>query len=308
MELNYLIYFRTVAQTEHISQAAAQLHLTQPALSRAISRVEETVGTPLFERGANSIRLNHAGRTFLRRVEQILSEYDDAIREINDNANAETGAVKLIAPTLELVSGFLPPYLRAHPNMRVFHQLAGSETMVRQLETSQADFAICQEPVDTARLTWEPLFREQYRLAVPVDHPLAAQRAVNLRDLAGEWFIFNHGNSDFAELVKGFCYRAGFEPQVAFMGDETPFALDLVAEGRGLLFLPASMTDERQNRMLRILSDRIRFLDIQDQDCSRTIGLARLQNGYLSKTAEATLEAVRAYFRSLADVPGMTIL
>jgi DNA-binding transcriptional LysR family regulator len=308
MELNYLVYFRTVAQTEHISQAAAQLHLTQPALSRAISRVEETVGTQLFERGANSIRLNYAGRAFLRRVEQILAEYDDAIREINDNADAETGAVKLMAPTLELVSGFLPPYLRAHPNMRVFHQLAGTETMIRELENSHADFAICTEPVGAVRLTWEPLFREEYRLAVPADHPLAGQDAVDLRDLAGERFIFNHGTSDFADLIHGFCCRAGFTPNVAFMGDETPFALDLVAEGRGVLFLAASMTDERQNRMLHILGDRIRFLDIQDQDCSRTIGLARLQNGYLSKTAEATLEAVRAYFQSLADVPGVTLL
>ena len=67
MELNYLIYFRTVAKTEHISQAAAELHITQPALSRAISRVEQEVGAQLFERGANSIRLNHAGRAFLRR-------------------------------------------------------------------------------------------------------------------------------------------------------------------------------------------------------------------------------------------------
>lgn len=51
-----------MAKTEHISQAAAELHITQPALSRAISRVEQEVGAQLFERGANSIRLNHAGR------------------------------------------------------------------------------------------------------------------------------------------------------------------------------------------------------------------------------------------------------
>lgn len=104
MELNYLVYFRTVAQTEHISQAAAELHITQPALSRAISRVEQEVGAQLFERGANSIRLNHAGRAFLRRVEQILTEYDDALREAEDYSNVETGSVKLIAPTLELLT------------------------------------------------------------------------------------------------------------------------------------------------------------------------------------------------------------
>ena len=135
MELNYLVYFRTVAKTEHISQAASELHITQPALSRAISRVEQEVGAQLFERGANSIRLNHAGRAFLRRVEQILAEYDDALREAEDNSNVETGSVKLIAPTLELLTGFLRSYLPRHPDMQIFHQLAGSRDTMHELET-----------------------------------------------------------------------------------------------------------------------------------------------------------------------------
>lgn len=166
MELNYLVYFRTVAQTEHISQAAAELHITQPALSRAISRVEQEVGAQLFERGANSIRLNHAGRAFLRRVEQILTEYDDALREAEDYSNVETGSVKLIAPTLELLTGFLRSYLPRHPDMQIFHQLAGTRDTMHELETHGADFALCPEPSGNPRIEWHPMFREQYCLAV----------------------------------------------------------------------------------------------------------------------------------------------
>lgn len=308
MELNYLIYFRTVAQTEHISQAAARLHITQPALSRAISRVEETVGAQLFERGANSIRLNHTGRAFLRRVEQILSEYDDALREASDNSGAETGSVKLVAPTLELVSGFLRQYLRSHPNMQVFHQLAGTEAAVRELETHGADFAICTRPSGAIHMDWEPLFQERYYLAVSRQHPLAREREVSLRDLSDQRYIFNHGSSVFAEIMKGFCYQAGFEPRVFFMGDETEFALDLVADNLGIMFIPASMMDPRQNRLLECYRDSLQFLNLRDPDCSRTIGVARLKNGYLTRTAAAVLEAVRTYYGTLSDIQGFTAI
>lgn len=308
MELNYLVYFRTVAKTQHISQAAQQLHITQPALSRAISRLEETVGTPLFERGANSIRLNHAGRLFLRRVEQILSEYDDAIREVSDNSGAETGSVKLVAPTLELVSGFLRQYLPQHPRMQVFHQLAGHDTTVQELETHGADFALCPEPEGAPRIQWQPLFREDYCLMVSAQHPLAQRRTVELAELQQERFIFNHGSSDFTQQTRDFCCRAGFEPQVAFMGDETAFAPELVVENLGVMLVPVSHQDLRQNPLLRYYQAGLRFLPLTDRDCSRTIGLAQLKNGYLSRTAAATQSALTDYYRALSDLPGLEFL
>ncbi len=308
MELNYLIYFRTVAQTEHISQAASLLHITQPALSRAISRVESTVGTPLFERGANSIRLNHAGRVFLRRVEEMLSIYDDALREASDNASAEAGNVKLLAPTQELITGFLRQYVIKHPKMQIFHQLANAVEMSRELETHGADFAICPKPENAIHLTWQPLFREEYRLAVSVRHPLAVQSSAELSTLSRERFIFNHGSSVFAAMMKGFCNAAGFEPQLFFMGDETDFALELVAENLGIMFVPASMTDLRQHRLLKDYQGRLHFLDVSGPDCSRVIGIARLKNGYLSQTALATIQAAKDYYGALADIHGFTLL
>lgn len=305
MELNYLIYFRTVAKTEHISKAAQQLHITQPALSRAISRLEETVGTPLFERGPNSIRLSHAGRLFLRRVEQLLSEYDDAIREVSDNSGAETGSVKLVAPTLELVAGFLRQYLPQHPRMQVFHQLAGPDTMVQELETHGADFALCPEPEHAMRIQWQPLFREDYCLMVSAEHPLARRQSVALAELQQERFIFNHGSSAFTQQTRDFCCRAGFEPQVCFMGDETAFAPELVAENLGVMLVPVSQQDLRQNPLLRHYQTALRFLSLTDRGCHRLIGLAQLKNGYLTQTAAATMAALAGYYRSLADLPGL---
>ena len=308
MELNYLVYFRTVAQTEHISQAAAELHITQPALSRAISRVEQEVGAQLFERGANSIRLNHAGRAFLRRVEQILTEYDDALREAEDNSNVETGSVKLIAPTLELLTGFLRSYLPRHPDMQIFHQLAGTGDTMHELETHGADFALCPEPSGNPRIEWHPMFREQYCLAVSAEHPLAQETQVQLKNLSGERFVFNNGSSGFTEVLRGFCCRAGFEPKICFMGDETDFAYDLVAKNVGVMLVPVTQRDHRQNHALDLLGHQLRFVPLNGPGCARIIGLCRLKNGYLPPTALAALDAVREYYESLMPIQGFQML
>lgn len=308
MELNYLVYFRAVAKTEHISQAASELHITQPALSRAISRVEQEVGAQLFERGANSIRLNHAGRSFLRRVEQILAEYDDALREASDSSRVETGSVKLMAPTLELLTGFMRSYLTEHPDMQIFHQLAGPRDISHELETHGADFALCTEPNDNPRIEWHPMFREEYCLAVSVHHPLAQEKKVQLKDLEGERFIFNNGSSGFTKLLRGFCCRAGFEPKICFLGDETDFAYDLVAKNVGVMMAPVTQQDSRQNRALDLLGNELRFLEVDGPGCARVIGLCKLKDGYLSPTAAAALKAVRAYYESLAPLRGFQVL
>ena len=308
MELNYLVYFRAVAKTEHISQAASELHITQPALSRAISRVEQEVGAQLFERGANSIRLNHAGRSFLRRVEQILAEYDDALREASDSSRVETGSVKLMAPTLELLTGFMRSYLTEHPDMQIFHQLAGPRDIMHELETHGADFALCTEPNDNPSVEWHPMFQENYCLAVSAHHPLAQEKRVQLKDLEAEKFIFNNGSSGFTKLLRGFCCRAGFEPKICFLGDETDFAYDLVAKNVGVMMVPVTQQDPRQNRALDLLRDELKFLELDGPGCARVIGLCRLKAGYLSPTATAALKAVRTYYEDLSPIRGFQVL
>ena len=198
MELNYLVYFRTVAKTEHISQAASELHITQPALSRAISRVEQEVGAQLFERGAQQHSAgSRCGRAFLRRVEQILAEYDDALREAEDNSNIETGSVKLIAPTLGLLTGFLRSYLPQHPEMRDFStSWLAPGTPCMSWRAHGADFALCPEPSGNPRIEWHPMFAGSGTcLAVSADHPLARETQVQLRNLSKERFMLNDGDS-----------------------------------------------------------------------------------------------------------------
>src|SRR5256886_1659607 len=95
MDLLQLHYFRTVARLEHMTRAAEELLIAQPALSQTIARLEDDLGVPLFDRLGRRIRLNLFGRAFLGRVERIFAELDQGQRELADLAGGEQGQVDL---------------------------------------------------------------------------------------------------------------------------------------------------------------------------------------------------------------------
>lgn len=97
MDLLQLRYFQAVARREHISQAAEELRVAQPSVSRTIARLEKELGVPLFDRRGRQVRLNSYGVAFLRRVDRALSELDEARRELSDAAGLGHGRVTVAA-------------------------------------------------------------------------------------------------------------------------------------------------------------------------------------------------------------------
>ena len=307
MELSYLRYFRAVAQCEHISRAAEELHITQPALSRAISRMEQEVGAQLFVREANRIHLNHAGRVMLFRVEQILAQYDDAMREIKDSTQADSGAVMVLSASEDLVSDCFCRYMLEHPNIQLFHRIVGAEETVHLLAKHGADFALTPEIRDAAQILWKPLVREKYILAVSRDNPLAAAGTVDLTDLAEEYFIFTQGGTVFDTKLRECCLSLGFDPKVRFKGVNSDLPWALLRHNQGVMFLPASARCWKYNSFLEANRDSLAFLDIGNADCHRTIGIATLRGGYLNNASLAAMRGVFQYYETLRGLPGIEV-
>ena len=108
MELMQLRYFVTVAQLQHLTRAAEQLRISQPALSKAISRLEEELGTELFDRSTNRIALNSSGRLYLQYVSQALSMLDSGETALQCQAGVVSGSVSIMTSC----SGILQPAIR----------------------------------------------------------------------------------------------------------------------------------------------------------------------------------------------------
>ena len=117
MDLLQLRYFQAVARHQHVSRAAAELHVAQPALSRAIARLETELGVPLFDRRGRRIRLNRFGAMFLARAGRALGELDQGQHELRDAAGLAQGTVAVAAETLRTLSGLVAGFLAGHPGV-----------------------------------------------------------------------------------------------------------------------------------------------------------------------------------------------
>src|SRR5947208_851858 len=139
MDLLPLRYFQAVARRGHLSQAADELRIAQPSLSRAIARLEGELGVPLFDRTGRRLRLNRFGVAFLRRVDRALGELDDGRRELADAAGLDHGSIAVASETLLTLTSLLTEFRALHPgaDLRVFQSSA--ETMVEQLRTGEVD-------------------------------------------------------------------------------------------------------------------------------------------------------------------------
>ena len=90
MELRHLRYFVRVAESENVSRAALELHISQPAVSRQVRDLEDEIGLPLLKRAGKSVRLTEAGRVFLNEARAILERTDEALRNMRRSMSAST--------------------------------------------------------------------------------------------------------------------------------------------------------------------------------------------------------------------------
>ncbi|MEJ8545066.1 LysR family transcriptional regulator [Brevibacillus borstelensis] len=295
MELLQLHYFRTVARLEHMTKAAQELRIAQPALSKTISRLEENVGVPLFDRQGRQIRLNMYGAAFLKKVETALTALEEGCREVADMAGLERGSIFIATPTLHRLSEPLSAFLALHPTVNFRITQASLEEMSRLMENGDVDFCFTAVPIDVPCIQRLPVLKEDVFLAVPPGHRFAAKRSIPLREVAHDPFVGYKEGYPFRKMNDEFCLQAGFKPNVVCEVDEPSAISSLVQAGLGVAFVGACKSDKK--------SPLIK-LEIETPVCQRTYQLAWHQKRYLSKAAQLFRDFVVQYFADLQKESG----
>src|SRR3954469_20891385 len=180
--------FVTVGELQSFAGAAKALHLSQPALSRRISHLEEQLGVRLFDRTTRSVQLTLLGRRFLGQVQGLVDDLDRSVLSLRDAALLEAGDVT-IGCVFSAVHHFLPPVIRSfrekHPGVLVRIIEEGADEVLASVKHGEADFALNYIGMQDEELEFTPLLKEPYVLAVPSSHALARKRSVRWQDLAG---------------------------------------------------------------------------------------------------------------------------
>jgi DNA-binding transcriptional LysR family regulator len=281
MELRHLRYFEAVARHSHVTRAAAELHIAQPALSKQISQLEQELGVALFDRVGRNVRLTEAGEALLPHARAVMAQVEAARAEMAERIGLSKGRATVGTPPTAGTQ-LLPPVLAAfnkrYPGIELRLHEAGVQTLLDLLETGLTDVAVVTLPVEDGNLTVVPLFTEEMVVAVWAGHHLAECSEVAFSDLRSEPWVLSPENYELREAMLGACHVANFTPRVVLDGGETDTLLRFVAAGVGIALVP--------RLAVQGVSD-IRTLRVSDQNLSRSLGIVWRGDRVASPAARA---------------------
>ena len=260
MELQKLRYFLTVAQLEHMTRAAEQLHVAQPALSQAIRSLEQELGTPLFVKHGRNITPTECGAYLRSRLETLLPEIDALPGELAQLSARVNKTVKLniLAASIFVVNAIVDLYVYLLDVIFDFEQTTKAHD--------------CDIVISTNGLSSENrssclrrcIKKERIYLAVPKTSPYAGRASIDLRELRGEDFVMLSDSRLFGVICNKFCAAAGFSPKILFESDAPAAVQNIISAGLGVAFWP-------EYSWGKVNGDKVTLLPISFPLCQREI-------------------------------------
>jgi DNA-binding transcriptional LysR family regulator len=247
MELRLLRSFLVLAEQRHFGRAARALHLSQPALTKQIRQLEETVKARLFVRGARGSQLTPIGLLFADEATSLLRHADAVLERAQRAASGDLGELRIgfgVATRL-LVPRVVSRFRRTHPKVHVALQDMSTPAQLDALERGALDVGFVRLPAE-GRLKILPVAEDRLVLAVPAFRrdQLAARKPQDLRDEPFVELAPAASQSYHAHALR-VCACYGFRPRVVQAAREFFTVLALVAAGMGIAIVPRSMTSPR---------------------------------------------------------------
>jgi LysR family transcriptional activator of glutamate synthase operon len=243
MELQQLRYFREVAKREHVTRAAKKLFVSQSAVSRAVTQLEEELGVPLFYRQGRAVALSPYGRLFLEHATRALNALESGKRLLNEQTGEESGTVSLgflHSLGIEMVPRLIKEYRRKHPRTQfaLLVQHSG-RVLVTQLAEGSIDLCLSVPGIfEESDVRWSQLLDEELLIAMPQTHRLAARRTLRMNELSSEPFLALSPEHTLRIIFDKVCADASFSPKIAFEGMDIGTLRGLIAAGLGIGLLP----------------------------------------------------------------------
>jgi DNA-binding transcriptional LysR family regulator len=292
MELSQLEFFVTVVEEGGFSKAAERVFRTQPAVSIAIRRLEEEIGTALFERSQKAPVLTDAGELFYDYAQRILALREQALGVVGELRSLKRGRVRIGAnesTSLYLLPHLILEYRARYPEVMVEIFRHVSERLPREVLDRNVDFAVlAYAPVDSDLESF-PVLRDELVLIVHPEHPLAKRESVKVEELGRESFLAHN-------------VRTGSRYKVTetFAQHHTPLNITLelatietikrfVQLRIGVAFVPRMCVEEELDRRTLV------SLPVEELVYVRTLWVTYRRGAVLSHAAAAFLEILREH-------------
>jgi DNA-binding transcriptional LysR family regulator len=288
MDLDQLHTFLEIVRLKSFSKAAQTCYRTQPAISAQVRQLEQEINTTLFERLGTKIALTTAGKIFAEYAEQILDLRRRAQDSINELERVPRG--ELIIAANEATCIYVLPevfslYKKRFPNVQLSVDRSYGARVVDAVIDNLADFGITQLPVQEKKLQVATIHSDEIKLIAPVDHPLAAKKAIAPRDLISHQVILPKTGTTRARL-NVWAEAVEDELKISMELDSTEMMKRFVMAGLGISFLAASNCAEE------VSSGRMCTVSLSPEPMMRKLGLIYRKDKALSKAALGFIQVI----------------
>lgn len=290
MKIRQLKYFVSLAQTGTFSEAAEQVHISQPALSQQIKKLEEELETDLLERMGKQVKLTEQGKIFLPEAMNVLDTVRSASESINQQNNSLDGSLRLgIIPTI--APYFLPNImekLNVDPTTLDIHiEEQQTDVLINRLKTGSVDHLLLSPPIPEDGITTMSVGEEPFYLAVHNDDPLSAQASVSVKQINNEPMLLLEEGHCLRDQSLQFCRREEINPQIVFQGSSLLSILNLVASDFGYTFVPEMVVNHQS-------WNQISFVPVVDPEPTRDLILARRTSMTLTELDQLFIDSIRS--------------
>lgn len=290
MELYQIRSFVRVARLGHLTRAAGELNLTQPAVSLQVKALEDEIGEKLFERQGRGLMLTSAGAVLLDRAEQILSLVDLAREEIDALGGLTRGTVRIgtnDSNCLYVLPDVIRTFRQEYPSITIDLANSHSSRVAAWVEEGSVEFGVVTLPVDNPALISVELFKREDVLICRPDHPLASRTDLTAGDvLEYPLLLLDSGSLSHRSLVSTLT-DADHAPERVMQVGSIDVIKRYVEIGLGVSVVPR-LNVEHEIAAGHLVARGLSWLP------RHGVGVIRRKNGYLSPAAREFVERLKA--------------
>ncbi len=286
--LRQLRVFQAVALHSSFTRAGDQIGLTQPAVSRCVTELEQQLGLKLLDRTTREVVLTAAGRSLAVRLQRVLEDLDTVLLDVRGLATQRQGRVR-VASSPTLSANLLPECIarcqRDHPGLELLLLDRIQHDALASVLSGEVDFGVVIDPAERDDLHAEPILSEPFCLVCPPKHRLARRRSVRWSDLAGEPLVLLDHASGSRRLIDDALRQHAVQAPVAQEVGHVTTIFRMLDAGLGISVVPTLALPPAglQGLVARPLTPRV----------ERAIVLVRRANRALAPVAELAWALVR---------------
>lgn len=241
MDLRQLEILQAIAETGSFTACGKKLNVSQSAISRQISLLEEELGEPLFLRVGRQVRMTPAAESLVHLGQRVFQDLRETVAAITDHSRALRGRVRLSGGMTVCLYVF-PPLLKhlmhVHPELEIRLTVASAGRTLEEIRSGRVDAGLLTLPVQESDLETRPVLREELLLMTMPTHPLARKKRIVPGDLQGEPIVQFEPGSATRQVIDSFFLSHKIEPKVVMETENVEIIKALVKTGVGISIVP----------------------------------------------------------------------